>query len=501
MDIFYNEHYKCHPKRGKLFAKGNRDNISVKRYFMKHLKLGLIALLPMCLAGCNSNGNASSDTSGDVSSDISSDISSALTFNNEFRHEAGNVGFFSLTFSEEGHGFIESISEDLYSNFTFGAAFEGFEIYSLSLLDDGSLGFVTIGELANGYSYGTVKGSGITDDGGTFQLNIPILAAKLSADGLFYSTKDENTITLTLEHGAFHSDVDKDDFVFGGGLLEATIDSVVPVESTAYEILEHESYVTMYQSVDINFSEVHGPEEYGYITALEEGTTYNEDLMTSFDFLRMGGQLLTEIVTCNLKDDLVFAFSNLTLNTSMTLADISVTGALEGTSIDAMEIIDYLGYGKALSLEVTYPSTFFEVALTGNFEDLVASFAFTANTNVEGEAFEVYCSVPQPDIDEEYTFDSETNTITTTLSFGNGYFNKGLTASDFSYDVGPEDIAITNPTLTMNSTYNDLEFTCTLPSDFDHGFVDLTITNLYIINYAFEEKTEYRQYDSVQYLA
>lgn len=371
----------------------------------------------------------------------------------------------------------------------------------MSVLEDGSVGFVTIGELVTGYNYGTVEGSNITTDGGIFKLSIPIMAATLSADGYFYSTREENTITLTVEHGAFHSDIDKDDFVFGGGLLDVTVDSVTPVESTAYEILEHDSYVTMYESVEINFSSATGPEEYGYITVLDEGITYNEDLSTSFDFYRMGGQLLTEIVTYSLKDNLVFAFSNLTLNTSMEVDDISVAGALKGTRIDALEIIDYLDYGKAISLEVTYPSSFFEVALTGDYDDCVASFVFNSNTNVEGETCEVYCSVPGPDIEEDYEFNSETNTLTMTMDFNNGYFNKNLAASDFSYDVGPEDIAITDAEFAINTTYNSLEFTCVFPSTFTHGFVDLTITNLFVINYAFEEKTEYYQYDSVQYLA
>lgn len=488
---------------------------------MNHPKAILLSALALCLLpGCQNNAETESsldsnsietsalDTSedttsnGDASMVVTSleDASEVLTFESEFALEAGNVGYFSLGLSSPGYYFIEEFDESMYASFTFGAAFSDLEIYAISNYGDGTIGIVTIGELTTGYDYGTFSGSNILTVGGEFELMIPIRDAYLTSEGMFYSTRSENSVTVTLENAAFHSELTQDDIVLSGGLSGATY-TITPVEDTGFEILEHDAFKQMYQSVVITFSNVLGPEEYGIITVKDSASTYNEDLSISFDFYRKGAQLLTDIVTFDLKDTLVFAFANLSINTELEVGDISVSGALEGTRIDALEIIDYLDYGKAIALEVTYPSSFFEDAISSEILDLTGAFIFSSNTNVEGEELTVYCSVPGPEFEEEYSFDESTNTITTNLSFENGYFNKDLTASDFSYDEGTTDLEISNAILTLNSTYNELEFSCVLPSSFDHGFLDLTISNLFVMSYSFEDKSSTYTFDTIQYVA
>lgn len=470
--------------------------------------------MPFLLAGCSGGGSSSSSSSssssgagssgagssGAGSSDVSSSgvsseessytpsvsLSEALAYGSRFTHSAGNIGSFDLVFVEEGYEFPETISTEAYSDLKLGAAFSGMTLYATYLdSENGVLSIITYGDLSDGYSYGTFSGKGITTDNAEFSINIPVGEASLTCDGTYYSNKSENSMTLTMENGGFHSDIDKDDIVLGGGLEGAVISGVTPVEDTKIDISEDGSIPVTYTSVQLNFSASGGPEQYGYITVLSSGTTYNEDLSTSFDMTAIGGEILTQLYTWNIKDYVLLAFSNMTVNPAITVDDITVTGALEGTTVDELAIMTYGEYGDVLMLSVTYPASFVEAALDQTFgTDVSASFEFSANSNLEGEAFSIACSAPRPNISQEYSFDSATRKLTTVLTFDNGLFNPDLSASNFTYYQGGAALTVSEPSFAFGSNRNSLTYSCVLPEGTTTGLFQLTVDDLFLVSYA-----------------
>lgn len=460
--------------------------------------LALFAALSM--AGCSEEANSGSLSGDSQSSSTSVTLAEALTFGHGFTMYSSALGSFSLTFVGGSHEFLAELPEESYGNFTFGAAFEGFEIYMAGLdTEDGQFYFITSGELVTGYSYGTIKGQGITVGGEDFELSIPITPAFISAEGNYYSRKTTNSLTLSIENGSFHSDIDAEDIVLGGGLEGTTISAVTPLLSDGEEATSEE---LTYQSVRIDFSGESGPEQYAHITVLDSGTTYNEDLSTSIDLLKSGAELLDEIYTSLGIDTLKFAFYNLTINPEMTLSDISVTGALEGTILERMEIIEFEDYGSILTLQVIYPRTF--VGGVGDTESREASFLFSENSNLEGEEVEVALLMPTPDIQATYSYDATTRKVTNTLYFSNGSFNDELTATNFAYYgyIDGEAIPVTDASVSVEGYFDEnLIFSCTMSESFEPGLVYLKITDIFhVMDMVTLEETGIA-HDVIEYLA
>lgn len=467
---------------------------------MKRSLLLSLAAIPLIggLASCNTS-----------SSHYGQDISDDLTYSNEFAMFANKMGSFSLLPCTEGYEFVDSIPQSAYSSFTFGAAFEGFEVYYVQQLDDGSLFFFTVGELASGFNYGTFAGKDITKGGGSFEIRIPVVAAELAAQGEFFSSSSENEVTLTITNGSFHYDIDADDIVLGGAFSNSTISKITPIldPDSGEELPEEEvdpTYRDTYKSVKLTITGDKGPEQYAYITVKDSGTTYNEDLQTSIDLLHKGGILLEGLDTFSLHSYAYFAFSNLTINNDITASDISVSGALEGTIINSVSIVKNADYGDVLAVELTYPETF-----VGGLDDSLsnaASFLFSSNSNLEGEEFQIDISTPRPRLSTSASYDASSRKVVNTITFENGLFNEDLAVSDFAYypylesssSETVEPLAIADASLSLSDS--TLTFSCTMPASFSGGLCYLKVKDIFPIHYADSEKVDYHQYEILQYL-
>lgn len=469
---------------------------------MKKCGLFLSVLACLTLVGCQKTDSTSTTSTGSSSTETSSssvadsstgsetsssalsidDATSILTVTSTFTFSTGNLGAFSLGLTDSNYTFIDQTITEDFSSFTLGGAFTGMSFY-LILLQDYELNFYIYGDLASGYEYGTVSGSGILEEGGTFTATVPIADANLTIDGFIYPEKSENSLTLTLEHSYFHKDISAKDIVLGGGFQDATISSI-----TYPEILTDDSavpYTLLSNTITITMTGTFGPEEYGFITLSTGSTTFHEDIFSNFDIERQGAELVTDIITFDLKDTLIFTFANLTPLTTIETDDITVSGALTGTTIDSVSVYNDREEGNLVVLDVTYPASFFSVALEED-ADLSGSFIFASTTNQEEVEFEVKTYVPAPEIYYETTYDSTTKVATTLVYFANGKFNSALTTSDISFVNGLSEttIEVSDLSVKLGTDLDAIGLTFTMPSDHEFGLVQINIENSFYISYS-----------------